>query len=178
MTAVLDLYPHLGSRIPEPIGALHARLSNPLKRFFRGYRLNPADVDDLTQDVFVRLMGSDDRTVLRTPEAFVFTLARNLVRDRVRRLHTKAGARSVSLEDVDLSCDRPTPDQCLDLSQRLAQVERVLGSLNPRTREAFTLHRVHGESYSAIAAHMAISVSMVEKHLMSATLALRTVHDQ
>jgi RNA polymerase sigma factor (sigma-70 family) len=176
MAAVLDFSHGLGVRRPEPLIALHARFSVPLKRFFRSYRLNAADVEDLTQDVFVRLADPTGYKDLLKPEAFVFTLARNLVRDRARRLHTRALTRSIDMDDVDLSCTRPTPDEWLELAQLLQHVEQALASLKPRAREAFVLHRVHGDSYAEIAVHMNISVSMVEKHIMSAIVALRGVN--
>jgi RNA polymerase sigma factor (sigma-70 family) len=176
MAAVFDHSDRVGSQSTEPFDTLHARFSCRLKRFFLSYRLNAADADDLTQDVFVRLAGLHGHTDLLKPEAFVFTLARNLVRDRARRLHTRAALHSVALDDIDLSCERPTPDQYLESQQLLARADRTLAALKPRTREAFVLHRVHGESYATIAAHMDISVSMVEKHIMSALLALRAVN--
>jgi RNA polymerase sigma-70 factor (ECF subfamily) len=173
MAAVLTDPSPLGGAGAQHLTALHARFSAPLHRFFRSYRLNSADVDDLTQDVFVRLARPGRQTNLLKPEAFVFTLARNLVRDRARRLHTKAAAKSVALDDIDLSCERPTPDQSLELEQSLELVEEALASLRLPTREAFLLHRVYGESYADIALRMKISVSMVEKHIMSAMLALQ-----
>jgi RNA polymerase sigma-70 factor (ECF subfamily) len=171
MAAVLNFPPR-----GDSLGALHARFSAPLQRFFRGYRLNSADVEDLTQDVFVRLAGPSAQTELLKPDAFVFTLARNLVRDRARRLHTRAALMSSELGDVEeLSCERPTPEQSLELTQRLLQVEQALAALKPSTREAFESHRVHGNSYAEIAEQMGISVSMVEKHIMAAIAALRDV---
>ena len=173
MAAVLDFSPRLGNHNAEPLRALHSRFSAPLNRFFRSYRLNAADAEDLTQDVFVRLAGPTHLADLLKPEAFVFTLARNLVRDRARRFHTRIMAHSVAAEDANLSCDRPTPEQWLELNQQLQHVDRVLASLKPHARKAFMLHRVHGDSYAAIAVQMGISVSMVEKHIMSAMSALR-----
>jgi RNA polymerase sigma factor (sigma-70 family) len=166
MAAVLDF----------SLTALYVRFSDPLKRYFRGYRLNAADVEDLAQEVFVRMAGCRRPTDLHKPEAFVFTLAKNLVRDRARRLHTRATTHSVRLDDIDLSCRRPTPDRWLELAQQLAQAERTLASLKPNTRHAFLRHRVHGESYAAIALEMHVSVSMVEKHIVSAATALRTAN--
>jgi RNA polymerase sigma factor (sigma-70 family) len=168
MAAVLDF----------SLTALYVRFSGPLKRYFRGYRLNAADVEDLTQEVFTRLAGPSGQTDLRKPEAFVFMLARNLVRDRARRLHTRALAQSVTLDDLDLSCERPTPDRWLELTQQVTLVEQTLASLKPNTRHAFLRHRVHGDSYAAIALEMHVSVSMVEKHIMSAIHTLRVVHAQ
>ena len=175
MAAVLDFSRGLDDRCREPLSTLHAEFAGPLKRFFRSYRLNAADVDDLIQEVFVRLADTRGRAELLKPEAYVFTLARNLIRDRARRLHTKALAKSVELSDIDLSCERPTPDRCLESSQLLQRVDDVLALLKPRTREAFILHRVNGDSYVKIASLMKISVSMVEKHIMCALLALRGI---
>jgi RNA polymerase sigma factor (sigma-70 family) len=157
----------------QNLSALHARFAGPLQRFFRSYRLNAADVEDLTQDVFVRLAGPSVQADLRKPASFVFTLARNLVRDRARRLHIKALPKSVAVDTVDLRCGRPTPDQYLELEQHLRSVEQRLNGLKPATRKAFLMHRVHGESHAQIATHMHISASMVEKHIMAATASLQ-----
>jgi len=50
-----------------------------------------------------------------------------------------------------------------------------LAGLKPNTREAFELHRIHGNSYAEIALQMGVSVSMVEKHIMAAIAALRAL---
>jgi len=175
MAAVLDCFDAVGGHHPATLGSLHARFSVPLKRYFRSYRLSAADVEDLIQDVFVRLAGPAGEADLLKPEAFVFTLARNLVRDRARRLYTRAQAKSIAIEEADLSCERPTPDRCAELTQLVQQVEQALGSVRPNARKVFLLHRVDGISYAEIAMHMKISISMVEKHIMSAIIAIRGV---
>jgi RNA polymerase sigma-70 factor (ECF subfamily) len=153
--------------------ALHARFRRPLQRFFATYRLNADDVDDFTQEVFLRLVGVSRSQELRTPDAFVFTLARNLLRDRARRLQTHAAAAAMSLEDADLACGLPTPDQALEQQDRLHHAVFALDALKPETREAFYLNRVYGHTYAETALEMGISVSMVEKHLMVAIAVLR-----
>jgi RNA polymerase sigma-70 factor (ECF subfamily) len=154
---------------------LHTRYSGPLKRYFRNYRLNPADAEDLAQEVFVRLASLDACIVLRRPQAFIFTLASNLVRDRARRLHIRASSRSIGLQDLDLCCGMPNPEERLEIEQQLTRANRMLAALKPLARAAFVMHRVHGESYAAIAVRMKISVSMVEKHIMSAAQVLRSM---
>ncbi|HEY2534727.1 MAG TPA: sigma-70 family RNA polymerase sigma factor [Xanthobacteraceae bacterium] len=174
MAAVLEFPITRRRAITNPLSELHSQYCRPLNRYFRKYRLNPADAEDLAQEVFVRLASLKSCVMLRRPEAFIFTLARNLVRDRARRLHIRAGARSVGLDHLDLCCAGPTPEERLELEQELARAERILAALKPGARTAFVMHRVDGESYAAIASRMNVSVSMVEKHIMSATAQLRT----
>lgn len=173
MAAVLEATDASFAFVGSRVAALHSRFRRPLQRYFASYRLGSDDVDDLTQEVFLRLMGEACPASLRRPEAFVFTLARNLVRDRARRLYTKAGSGSVSLDDVQLRCDGPTPDEALEHDERLQRVVTRLESLKPDARRAFLLHRVHGYSYAAIAREFGVSISMIEKHVMAAIAALR-----
>lgn len=177
MAAVMEPMGDAAAFIAERFAAMHARFRRPLERFFASYRLNSADVDDLTQEVFLRLAGDACPIDLQRPDAFVFTLARNLVRDRARRLHTKAASQSVCLDDIELRCEGPTPDEVLEHDERLERVTRALESLKEATRHAFILHRVHGFSYTEIARQMGVSVSMVEKHVMAAIAVLRRTAD-
>jgi RNA polymerase sigma-70 factor (ECF subfamily) len=157
----------------DPCVALHSRFRRPLCRFFATYRLNAADVEDFTQEVFLRLVGASRQEELRAPEAFVFTLARNLVRDRARRLQTRGVTVAMQSESDDLPCARPQPDQALETLDRLRQVVTALERLKPETSEAFYLNRIDGHSYTETAEQMGVSVSMVEKHIMAALAALR-----
>jgi RNA polymerase sigma-70 factor (ECF subfamily) len=159
----------------QPFLALHARYRRPLQRYFASYRLNADDIEDFTQEVFLRLASSGLPGDLRSPGAFVFTLARNLVRDRARRLYTRAAAASVTLDDVQLPCDWPTPEEAVERNEALARVLAALAALKPSTRQAFVRHRVDGSSYAEIANELGVSVSMIEKHIMAASAALRRV---
>lgn len=161
----------------EAFGALHARFSRPLRRFFASYRLNAHDAEDFTQEVFLRLASEAAPRELRSPEAFVFTLARNLVRDRARRLHTHAAAVSVPLHEVELRCETPGPAELLEHGERLEIALAALARVKPATRRAFVLHRVHGYSYAEIARASGVSVSMIEKHVMAAIAAVAAVAD-
>ena len=160
----------------DVVVALHARLHLPLRRFFTGYRLSAEDAEDLAQEVFLRLARPGQVDALRDPEAFVFTLARNLLRDRARRSQTRCSSSSVAIEELNLPCGRPTPDQTLEHYEQLKSADTALDSLKPSTRAAFIMHRVDGLEYSEVAARMGVSVSMVEKHIMAAMAALREVY--
>jgi RNA polymerase sigma factor (sigma-70 family) len=158
----------------EEIAVLHERFSEPLQRFFASFHLSSHDVEDLTQEVFLRLARPIHRDCLRQPDAFLFTLARNLVRDRARRLYTRAARSAVNLEDLNLPCELPTLEESVEYEERLQDATQALEGLKSETRRAFIMHRVFGCSYAEIASELGVSVSMIEKHIMCAIAALRS----
>ena len=160
-------------RPDDPIVALYARLRGPLRRLFASYRLNAVETEDLTQEVFVRMVGRTAPRTLHNPEGYAFTLARNLLKDRARRACTRPATAAISLDHLDIPSQLPSPEEAFECAERLEEATSVLNSLRAETRLAFLLHRLHGASYASIAAQLGVSISMVEKHIMGALSALR-----
>jgi DNA-directed RNA polymerase specialized sigma24 family protein len=106
--------------------------------------LSSHDIEDLTQEVFLRLARPVHRDCLRQPDAFLFTLARSLVRDRARRLYTRAARSAVNLEDLDLPYELPTLEESVEYEERLEDATQALEGLKSETRRAFVMHRVFG----------------------------------
>ena len=140
--------------------------------FLRKRTDNASDAADMTQDVFTQWLGYQDRAKVEQPRAFLFQMARNLLRDHWRRQqvrHAIHGERNEN-EAEPLSDERDDPMVAALRLQRLEQLKRVLAELSPRRREALMLHRFEGLSQAQIAERMGISVSMVEKHIALALL--------
>jgi RNA polymerase sigma-70 factor (ECF subfamily) len=144
-----------------------------LRRFFRRHGVARDDVDDLLQDVYVRLLQAGDPEVIRSAQAFVYTTATNLLRDLYRRRRCRQSVESpAESHDLDVRADGFDPAQSAEYSQHLAHLLHALHRLKPATRQVFVGHRVGGQSYSQLARGLGISVSMVEKHMMAALAAL------
>ena len=67
------------------IEGLNARFRGPLMSYFKRRVGNHAEAEDLTQQVFMRLLAADDFERVEQAEGYVFTTAANLLRDRDRR---------------------------------------------------------------------------------------------
>ena len=65
--------------------AIALRYEAPLKGFFAKRVRNAADVDDLVQEVFVRLIGRGRGQPIERIEQYLFQTAANVLRDRNRR---------------------------------------------------------------------------------------------
>ncbi len=112
---------------------------------------------------------------MEQPRAFLFQMARNLLRDHWRRqqVRSKVHQEAHLEESVDsepLADEQHEPLPAAQRLQRLEQLKEVLSQLSPRRREALMLHRFEGLSQAQIAEHMGISISMVEKHIAFALL--------
>lgn len=155
--------------------ATYVEQRDSLARFFWA-RLGPgADVDDLLQDLYLKLAGMPPAPVAE-PKAYLFRLASNLMTDRWRA-STRGAARdgawlAVAGGDADGSDDAPTAETILAGKQRLAALMATLDRLPERTRTVFRLHKFDELSHAEVALRLGISRSSVEKHMMEALRAL------
>lgn len=163
---------------PEPGGgggqvrfdALYREQAPRLRRWVDA-RLRSADeANDLVQDAFARLLGSDARHGLRQPEAFLNRIVRNLLIDRSRRLSGRA--QHVPVDETNAPVERATQADDMELEQMRERYRAAVGALPPRTREVFLLHRVEGVGYKEIATQLGISIRTVEWHVGEALLSI------
>jgi RNA polymerase sigma factor (sigma-70 family) len=158
---------------------LDARFRGPLMSFFLRRVRNRAEAEDLTQEVFARLLAALERGRIDDAEAFVFRVAANLLADRGRRLASRGGAPlSLDADEAVVAVlarqfveDRD-PERVMLGRDSLKQVLDALGELNERTRDIYILFRLERVRQREIAALYGIGVSTVEKEVMRATLHL------
>jgi RNA polymerase sigma factor (sigma-70 family) len=137
----------------------------PVRRFFLRRTRNPTEADDLTQDLFARIVRKGSLENVDHPEGFVFQSAMNLLRDRSRRQKTSDSfLGEITASDAN-KVEDISPERVLNSKQSLAAALSTLDSLEAKTRNIFILNRMEGLKYSEIAKLYGISVSAVEKHI-------------
>jgi RNA polymerase sigma factor (sigma-70 family) len=152
---------------PEPFDLSRYRLA--LTRFFRR-RAHPADVDDLVQDVLLRMHTRQSGDEIQNMEGYLFTVAARTLAQHSQR-NRRLGW-STDDDPADVSPEEISAERILIGRQNLSQAVDIIERLQPRTREVFVLHRFEEMTYPAIAAALGVSVSAVEKHIM---IALKTL---
>ena len=155
---------------------LDARFRASLLAYFLRRTGSPQEAEDLTQETFVRLIGSNTFENAEEARAFVFRVASNLLRDRARS-HTRL--RRFPVLPIDsVAVDEPKlvegidPERVLISRETLTEVLARLDELGERTKNIFILFRLEGMRQKEIAAFYGIGVSTVEKHVMAAVLHL------
>lgn len=133
----------------------------------------PRAVEDLTQDVFLRVLSSAGEY---EPSAkfstWLYRIATNCAMTYFRR---QSGRRSAPLED-DGAVPDPAgapPERRLDQKELKRAVATALESLPDRQRVALTLFEYEGLSYEQIAAVLDVSTDSVRSLLLRARAALR-----
>jgi RNA polymerase sigma-70 factor (ECF subfamily) len=144
-----------------------------LRRYLARRLRNRADVPDVAQEVYLRLLRVERPSEIRSPEAYLFTVATNLVYEHtVRESATPA---SIELEDAtaELASPEPDPTDRVAVQQRFDKLERAVGRLSPRMRTTLLLHRRDGFSLDEIGAQLGISRNVAKKYLAKALLYCR-----
>lgn len=145
----------------ESEGVLRAYLF----RFVR----NPADVDDLLQETYARLLGAGSHSdEVRSVRALALTIARNLALDWLRHRDVVAIEAVSDLAALDVLDERAQVDEIVNAHQELTLIADVVAALPARCRQVFTLRRIYGLSQREIASHLGISEATVEQQIARA----------
>ncbi len=152
---------------------LDASFRLPLIAYFLRRVGDRAEAEDLTQEVFLRILRNLEIIDVPRAKAYVFTAAANLLRDRARQ---KAVRLTESRADLDGSAaplareliEEISPERVLLGKETLQDVLAALGELSERTRDIFVLYRIEKMKQHEIASLYGLSLSAVEKHVLKA----------
>lgn len=139
-----------------------------LRRFFQRRILEHADVDDLVQEVFLRLARRGDLAGVGNLEGYVFQTAANILRDRLRRRFTHHARDHQPLSDEQVEDAAFSPERVLLGREAVDRLKDALLELPERTRMVFFLCRIEGMAYAEVCTRLGISLSAVNKHMAKA----------
>lgn len=146
---------------------LNRRWRPALMSFFLRRVRDHAEAEDLTQEVFARLLASEE-TVSSSPDAYVFQTAANLLSDRARRAKVRADYREGMIEVDGRGVEPLDPHKIAEGRAAMDAFARGLGELPQRTRTIFVLYRIENMEQADIAEALGISPSAVKKHVAKA----------
>ena len=137
-----------------------------LLRFVR-YRIrDPAEVRDVAQEAFMRLLRHDRDELIEQPEAYLFRIAANLAYE-----HRLRNGRQMSEGDMapnEIADRSESPEARVQDQERIQRLDRAFARLPPLPRAALLLQRRDGLTYDEIAVRLGTTKHMVKKHLTRA----------
>lgn len=149
------------------IKTLSLRLRAPLRRYFMNRHVPLHEVDDLVQEVFLKLSARGGVDHVERIEPYVFATASNLLRDRRRHMTSHAAESHVPYDEAVHGSQRGTlePDRILLGTQQVTRLVAALYELPERMRAVFSLYHFEELTHAEIARRLGIALSTVEKNL-------------
>jgi RNA polymerase sigma-70 factor (ECF subfamily) len=164
----------------EAFRALVERHRERVRHICLGFVKDPAEAEDLAQDVFFQIYKNAGR--FRGASAVSTWIYRIAVNHALNRLRKRGAQKWLQFFSED---DRPSshlenvpsrgesPEELAEKRERIELLQKALGRLPESQRVAFTLHKVRGISYEEVARVMDCSVSAVESRIHRAKLNLQ-----
>ena len=151
----------------HPAVELLAREEGALRRTIQRYVRDAATVDDLYQEVSLKVLRNLDTVRdIQAVRGWLFQLARNACLDYLRREARRPGGADAALADTAAHGELGrAPFEQLLSAERVAAVRRALDELPDSQREAIRLRIEDGLDHDGIAKRLGISRQAVEVRL-------------
>lgn len=146
----------------------------PCERKVRAWllrRTSAEDVDEIIQDAYCRLAKLDDVSHIDRPDAYFFSIARNLL---VRRLRRQQIVPFEVIAEVDAYLDdQPSPEKQAADKRDYARLMELMAALPERCRRIVQLRKIEDWSQKRIAEHLGTTEKAVEKQIWLGVNAIR-----
>jgi RNA polymerase sigma factor (sigma-70 family) len=151
------------------VATIAARYGTRLRRFLAVRLRNVDDVPDLAQEVFLRLLRVEGYESIRSPEAYLFTIASHVIHQHAVRRSSEPVSVDITemVSELRTSTSDDPPDQVAQ-AQQIDELERILGHLPVRVATALVLHRVAGYSVQEVGDELGVSRETAKKYLARA----------
>lgn len=133
---------------------------------------DPDLADDVVQDACMKLMQCPAPACVGRPVAYCMRVVHHLCIDHLRRRRTEQNVFADEADGEGVQAATGSPEHVAIGREHLRCVERRLRCLPPRTRQAFTLHRVDGHTQQEVADMLGVSVTLVNFMVRDAMKAL------
>jgi RNA polymerase sigma factor (sigma-70 family) len=153
--------------------ALYRSTLAPLRRYLTRLLGNPGEAQDVAHDAYMRVYPSLTNHSARRPEALLYTAARRLAINRLKRRSISPLARDAFIPEMAASSE-PGVEQQVIARQELEILEEGISQLPEGCRLVLLLCKIEQLSHREIAERLGIAVSTVEKQHARALRLLRT----
>ena len=143
----------------------------PLRKFLAGRSAVPAgDIDDVAQEVFLRLMRYESRELIQHPQSYLYKVASNVAAEWALRIRNSRPHESKWLTEL-LAEDSPEHDYLRGAAAD--ELRRAIDSLPLRNREVLRLQFSEGLASEEIASRLGTTQRSVRRMLGKSYAKLR-----
>ena len=149
----------------------YSEWQRPLRRFIaRRHSIPSRDLEDVAQEVFLRLMRYDRTELIEQPQAYLFKMAANVATEWATRSRNGSARETGWFADT-VSDDSTNGEICQFEAEE--EIGRALLALCPRHREILRLQFFEGLSHAQTAHRLGVTERMVKRALSKCYQRLR-----
>lgn len=138
-----------------------------------------ADVPDLVQEVFLRLLRIPDYEAIRNPQAYLYTIASHVLHQYTLRKSVMGEMHELTDITADIAeALASDPAEEVQLEQRFEALGRGLEQLSPRAYVTLLMYRCEGATLEEIGKRLGVSRMMAKKYLVKAMTYCRQKLDE
>lgn len=156
------------------IKSLFVSYSADLRNFVTGKFGDINEADDIVQDAFRNMLRMESPEEIEDPRAYLYKTARNLALNRIRKQKHHDNYIAVQEQKEQAL----SPERTVAANKDLEILQKAVTKLPPKIKRAFVLSRVHSKTYAEIGQELGISISTVEKYIITALEFLREQLDR
>ena len=133
-----------------------------MRAYLRQAFNSQADVDDLMQETYLRVLRARQHGKIQSSKAFLFAVARNAVRDVLRRRAVSHAIPITENEPLAVLEEKSGIVDLVSRKQELALLNEAIRALPERCRQVFLLRKIQDLPQKEIAARLGITENTVE----------------
>ena len=132
-----------------------------------------ADLDDLAQEVFLRLLRYSDEVAIENPQGYLFRIAANVANEWQERARHRKPHDDSWLEDLQVEFN-DEPENAIAREMANKHMQAAVNRLPRRQREVLLLHVTEGLTYKQIAERQGLTYRVILRDLTRAYSELRS----
>jgi RNA polymerase sigma factor (sigma-70 family) len=162
-------------RVAKFAASTFGRYRRELHQYLMRRLRRPSDVDDLSQEVYLRLIQLDEGKCIEKPLAYLYGVASHVLADHMFDMKHQRVDWSEDAEDWIESPACVLPDDMADRLNLQQQIDKAMAQLPPTHAAVLLAHKRDGLSYDEVAEKLGLSVFTVEKYVSQAKARVRTM---
>lgn len=150
------------------------RYRRELHRYLMKRLRRPQDVDDLAQEVYLRLITISDEKSIEKPLAYLYGVASHVLADHMFAMKERCCI-DWNEDADDWMESYVLPDDMADRLNLQQQIDKAMAQLPPTHAAVLLAHKRDGLSYEECAEKLGLSIHTVEKYVTQAKARIRTM---
>ena len=140
--------------------------------------VGPDEIEDIIQESYCRIANLREITHIRSGRAYLFTTAKMIIIERVRRSRVVSIETVAELDKLQLYCEERSPEDIVLARDYLNNINVLVDQLPDRCRKIFRLRKIEGLSQREVASQLGLAEHIVENDVAKGlNLILKAIAD-